>query len=594
MKNFLKPLAILVGILGYLILQWLGYSTASTILIYALILLGSYELFIEIFESLRKGQFALDYIAVAAIVVSIISGQLLVGAVIALMLATGQELEKYGSEKAKESLTALVDRLPSQVVVIDKNGESKKAEISAVKIGQHILVRKGEVIPLDGVLLSEASIADESSLTGEPYFFEKFAGDIMRSGTINLGEPITIEVTKEEADSTYRKIIEMVQQAQQEKAPLIRLADKYSTFFTLITVAICILTYIFTGSLDRILAVLVVATPCPLILATPIALMGGMNACAKQRIIVKKLSSLEVLSRVNTVILDKTGTITMGRPEATQIDILDESYTREHILGIAAGIEHNSLHPLAKAIVGKANEEKVPFRHAKNVKEVIGQGIMGTLDAKEYHLVRPKEGHGMAIELLENGKKIALFHFEDQIKADTISTLKKMQDVGLETLMFTGDKKGAAERTVEKLGIRMEIRAECTPEDKKEGIEELKKAGKTTAMVGDGINDAPALALADIGMVFSNEEQTASSEAADIVFLGGDFSRVLKSVFIAQRTVRIAMQSIKWGIGLSIGCMLFAAFGFIVPVVGAIIQELIDVAVIINSLRASKIKKYMR
>lgn len=588
MKNFLKPLAILVGIFVYLALQQFGYATASLVLIYALIAYGSYGLFVEIFESLMKKQFALDYIAVAAIVISIYSGHIVVGAVIALMLATGQELEKYGSQKAKESLTALVDRIPSQVVVVGEDGHSKKIEISEVKKGQQILVRKGEVIPLDGILRSESSIADESSLTGEPYFFEKFAGDIMRSGTVNLGQPVKIEVTKEEADSTYKKIIQMVQAAQEEKAPLIRLADKYSTIFTLITLTICVLTYIFTGSIDRILAVLVVATPCPLILATPIALMGGMNACAKQRIIVKKLSSLEVLSRVNTVIFDKTGTITMGKPAVTQIKIEDSNYSEKQILAISAGIEHNSLHPLAKAIVEKAHEEKIKFDHAADVKEIIGHGIKGSLEGKTYHLVRPKEDHGMAIELLLDEKKIAMFHFEDQIKSDTISTLAQMQKFGLETLMFTGDKKMAAEKTVEKLGIKMEIKAECTPADKQKGIEDLKKSGKITAMVGDGINDAPALALADIGMVFSNEEQTASSEAADIVFLGGDFNHVLRSIHIAQRTIKIAMQSIGWGIGLSIGCMIFAAFGFIIPMVGAIIQELIDVVVIINSLRASK------
>lgn len=588
MKNFIKPLIILVGIFAYLGLKQFGYEMPSLVLIYTLIILGSYQLFIEIFESLKRGQFALDYIAVAAIIIAIYSDQILVGAVIALMLATGQELEKYGSQKAKESLTALVDRIPSQVFVVGKNGESLKREISEVKKGEQILVRKGEIIPLDGILMSESSIADESSLTGEPYFFEKYAGDVMRSGTINLGGPITIEITKEEADSTYKKIIQMVQAAQEEKAPLIRLADKYSTFFTLVTLTICVVTYFFTGSIDRILAILVVATPCPLILATPIALMGGMNACAKERIIVKKLSSLEVLSRVNTVIFDKTGTITMGKPEVTEIKIVDNSYTREKILTIGSGIERNSLHPLAKAIVELGQMEEIKFQHADNVQEIIGQGIKGDMDGKTYHLVRAKEEHGMAIDILVGESKIATFHFEDQIKSDTIATLVKMQTLGLETMMFTGDKKTAAEKVVEKLGIKMHIKAECTPEDKQKGIEALKKEGKVTAMVGDGINDAPALALADIGMVFSNEEQTASSEAADLVFLGGDFNHVLTSIHIAKRTIKIAMESIGWGIGLSIVCMLFAAFGFIVPVLGAILQELIDVVAIVNSLRASR------
>ncbi|EKD92507.1 MAG: hypothetical protein ACD_28C00414G0003, partial [uncultured bacterium] len=513
LRSFLNPILILIGIFVYLGLKAGGYDQAGFILVLAIIALGSYELFLEIIQSLLRRQFALDYIAVAAIGVALYSNEFLVGAIIALMLSTGQHLEKYGTSQAKKTLTALVDRLPNQVTVLSANGESRKVKISEVKKGEHILVRKGEVIPLDGLLLSEAALTDESSLTGEPYLFEKFEGDLMRSGTVNLGDPVTIQVEKEEEESTYTKIIEMVQKAQSEKAPLIRLADRYSTFFTLVTTVICGVTFWFTRDLERVLAILVIATPCPLILGTPIALMGGMSACAKNRIIVKKLSSLEVLSRIDTVIFDKTGTITMGKPTLTEIEIKDPSYSREQILALVTGIERNSLHPLAKAIVETAKLENIQWHHAHNIREKIGHGITGEVDGETYHLVRDREAEGMAIEFLmgEMGqeKKIAAFHFEDEIKPDTVETLKAMKRWGLETFMFTGDKQKAAERTVEKLGLELRIKAECTPEDKQKGVEEFKKAGKVTAMVGDGINDAPALALADIGMVFSNEEQTA-------------------------------------------------------------------------------------
>lgn len=594
-SNFIKPILILVGILLYLLLDWLGYKVISLPLILAMIVLGSYELFIEIFHSLIKKQFALDYIAVGAILVSLYSGQYLVGAVIALMLSTGQNLEKYANLQAKKSLTALVDRIPNQVSVMEPNGHSTKTNINEVKKGQNILVRKGEVIPLDGNLISEAALTDESSLTGEPYFFEKSKGDIMRSGTINIGESVVIKVEKEELDSTYKKIIEMVQRAQNEKAPLIRLADKYSTFFTIITFTICLITYVLSKDIERVLAVLVIATPCPLILATPIALIGGMSACAKKRIIVKKISSLEILSRINTIIFDKTGTITIGKPELTHMEIFDKNYSQKKILSLAAGIERNSLHPLAKAIVEAGKRDKIEFHHALQVQEIIGKGIKGEIDGNIYHLVTSKEDKGMAIDFFileaDKEKKIAILYFDDQIKQDTISTLHEMKKFGIETWMFTGDKKKAADNIAKKLGIDISIKSECTPEDKQKGIEEFKKSGKITAMVGDGINDAPALALADIGMVFSNEEQTASSEAADLVFLGGDFTSVLQSINIAKRTIKIALQSIGWGIGLSIVGMLIAAFGLIVPLIGAIIQELIDVSVIVNSLRASKGEK---
>lgn len=589
--NFSKPLLILAGIFVYLYLDVSGFGTASFIFVLLLILFGSYELVIEIVDSLMKRKFALDYIALCAILVSVFSDQLLVGAVIALMLSTGQHLEKFAAQQAKKSLTALVDRIPNDVMLIE-NGVTRKVKIHEIEVGQEILIRKGEVIPLDGVLVSVTALTDESSLTGEPYLYDKFTGDIMRSGTVNIGDIVTIRVSRKGVDSTYNKIIAMVKNAQEEKAPLIRMADKYSTFFTIITFSICLLTFLFTHDWTRVLSILVIATPCPLILAAPIALLGGVNACAKKRIIAKRLSSLEVLSRINTVIFDKTGTITIGKPKISMIEILDNGFHEREILALAAAVERNSLHPLAKAIVEESKSREVPLYHAQNVKEVIGNGIHGEIEGKIYKLNKAKDRDSMAILFLQQtadgDKKIAIFHFDDQIKQDTVSTLEEMKKFGLETYMFTGDKQIAAERVVRQLGIDIHLKAECTPQDKQDGIKALKKAGKVTAMIGDGINDAPALALADIGMVFSNEEQTASSEAADMIFLGGDFNLVLHSIQIARRTIKIAMQSIVFGIGLSILGMVFAAFGFIIPFFGAVIQELIDVSVILNALRASK------
>lgn len=601
--SFWQPLAILIGIGIYPLLLHQGLARIAWYELLILILFGSHELFLEIIHSLRHKKFALDYIAVCAIVVALITDQMLVGAVIALMLATGQHLEKFAAAQAKKSLTSLIDRIPDTVTVMI-DGASRKKRIMEVAIGEEILVRKGEVIPLDGMLTSDMAITDESSLTGEPYMFEKFAGDVMRSGTINMGNPIVIRVTKTEEDSTYKKIVDMVKSAQEEKAPLIRLADKYSTIFTVITFVICAAAYLATGDLTRILAVLVVATPCPLILATPIALLGGVSACAKRRIIAKRLSSLEVLARITAIIFDKTGTITMGKPQVAELHVHDANLSKKEMLAIAAGIERNSLHPLAKAIVEEALSHKVHIRHATDVHEMIGQGIQGMIDETIYSLKRGADEEIMSIEFFRHEtnerahehtnartpKKthIATFIFEDTIKKDTVETLAALRQFNLETHMFTGNKRLAAEKVATQLGIDIRIRAECTPQDKLEGIKELKTSGKVTAMIGDGINDAPALALADIGIVFSNEEQTASSEAADMVFLGGDFNLVLTSIRIAKRTIHIALQSILWGIGLSIAAMLLAAFGLIIPLIGAIIQELIDVTVIINALRAAK------
>ncbi len=584
--SFLIPTIIFLGIILYLVLTYFGLHAVAVVLILVLTGLGSFDLVKETVQGLLKGQYALDYIAILAIVVSLITGEYLIAAVIALMISSGRTLEEYGVTQAKKNLTKLTDRIPDEVL-LNEQGSTRKVKIGSVGVGQEILVRKGEVIPLDGSLISENGLTDESSLTGEPYTIEKIKGDVLRSGTVNIGEPMLIQVTKAESDSTYTKIINLVKSAQEERAPLIRLADKYSTFFTIITFIISAAAYLYSGSIHQILAVLVVATPCPLILATPIALIGGVNASSKRRIITKKLSSLEALSRTQTIIFDKTGTITLGTPQISEIKIINKAYSQNQVLSIAEAIERNSLHPLAKAIVNHAQAQKVPVIRATEVKETIGRGISGVVEGKTYILEKVK-GEGMAIGLYEGKRKVALFTFEDQLKEESNQVMRRLLDQGYKLFIYTGDKQAAAEKIVAQIDSRIGIKAECTPEDKQNGIKQFKTDGEVVAMIGDGINDAPALALADVGMVFSNEEQTAASEAADIVFLGGNFGLVSDILGISKRTVGIAMQSIMWGIGISVVAMLFAAVGLIPPLFGAILQEGIDVAVIINALRASR------
>lgn len=589
LKYFKVPLLVLAGIILYLLLRDIAAQLALVIILLSIVL-GSYSLFQEIAESLLKKQFALDYIAVLALITSLITHEYLVGAVIALMLSTGRTLEAYGIAQAKKSLSLLVDRIPQDAILIENNKPGKKIKISHVTAGQEIFIRKGEVIPLDGVLISPAGYTDESSLTGEPYLVDKLRGDIVRSGTVNTGEAIVIKVTKPEKDSTYKKIIDMVRRAQEEKSPFIRLADKYSTFFTVVTFGIAAFAFYLSHNIESILAVLVIATPCPLIIATPIALLGGVNKAAKKRIIVKKLASLEVLSRINTFVFDKTGTITLGRPMLTRIEIADKSYSVDSVLSISQALERNSLHPIAKTIMEEAQKKHLAAPHATDIEEKVGAGISGTIEGKRYTLSKLKNEliQGMAIALLHNNKTVAVFHFEDIIKKESMSTVIDLKKFGLDMYIFTGDKKAVAQHIARQIDHHIQIKAEMKPEDKKTGIEELKRNNRIIGMVGDGINDAPALAQADVGLVFSNEEQTAASEAADIVLLGGDFSLVSETINIAKRTINIAMQSIVWGIGLSIGGMILAAFGYIPPLFGAGIQEAIDIAVIINALRASR------
>lgn len=587
-EHFRIPLICLTGIIAYLILRFSNLLIPANIIIILITILGSYRLFWETFKNIRQKRLGLDYIAIVAILVALYTNQLLVAAVLALMISSGRTLEEYAVSQAKKSLTNLIARIPDEVFLLQKDKTTIKVKIKTVEIGQEIFIRKGEVIPLDGILISNLGQTDESTLTGEPYFIDKIKGDILRSGTVNIGSPVILKVTKTEGDSTYNKIVELVKKAQNEQSPFIRLAEKYSTFFTLATFTIAVFAYLSSNfDLSRVLAVLAIATPCPLIIATPIALLGGVNSAAKRKIIIKKLASLEILSKVDTLVFDKTGTITLGKPKVTDIQILTNRYTKMGILGIAMSLERNSLHPLAKAIVSMAQESNVPILHAKDITEVIGQGISGVIGKRKFTLSKIKDDQGMSIELTLSRKRLAVFKFEDEIKMDSLTMFERLKALGLDLKIFTGDKEQAAEKIVSQLNLSIEIRAQMSPQQKQAGIKKLQESGKIVAMIGDGINDAPSLASANVGLVFSNEEQTAASEAADIVFLGGDFSYVLSSLQIAKRTVGIAAQSIVFGIGISLIGMVFAGFGFIPPIFGAGLQELIDVAVIINALRAS-------
>jgi heavy metal translocating P-type ATPase len=589
LNTFRIPAIVVISIILYIILLILKLNFAAAAVAIFATLLGSYRLFYETASSLLKKSFALDYIAILAIIVSLATQEYLVAAILALMISSGRTLEDYGVNQAKKSLTKLAERIPNEVLLWANGKMGEKIKIESVKKNQLIFVRKGEVIGLDGVLVSEDGLTDESSLTGEPYTIEKIIGDPIRSGTINIGQPIIIKVTKESGDSTYNKIVAMVKNAQDEKSPFIRLADSYSGIFTVVTLLMAGFAYFYSGfDLTRALAVLAIATPCPLIIATPIALLGGVNAASKKHIIVKKLAALEVLARAQVLIFDKTGTITLGKPKVSKFELLSKSYSDKEILAIAQSIERNSLHPLAKAVVTFAKENKAPILHAEKIEEKVGSGISGTLKNKTYTLSKLSSNEGMMIGIFEDKTQLGTFVFEDEIKQESKAIIKDLKRRGFELFIFTGDKMTAAKKVVESLGGNIVIKAEARPEDKQQGIAQLKKEGKITAMVGDGINDAPALALADVGMVFSNEEQTAASEAADMVFLGGNFSLVVDGLNIATRTIKIAKQSIFVGIGISIIGMIFASLGFIPPLSGAFLQEAIDVTVIINALRASR------
>ncbi len=591
--EFITTIIVLSLILVALVFSYaLSNYPVGQLMLIAAIFVGSLELIKITWENLMHRRYSIDYIAILAITIALLTQEYLAGSVIVLMLSGGNALERYASKKARESLTKLTQRIPNEVFLFENGKVGEKVAINDVRIGNRILIRRGEVIPLDGILLSETSRADESSLTGEPFLIDKVNGDLIRSGTINVGPPMVIRVIKENRDSTYTKIIEMVKKAQEEKPRLVRLASKYNILFTIVTLLIALLTYLFSHDYKNVLAVLVIATPCPLILATPIALIGGMNSAAKRKIIIKRLSSLEVLSRVDALIFDKTGTLTLGKPQLISIELKNTKLKEKDILALAAAIEHNSLHPIAKSIVHAARLARVKKLKVTQIEEIIGSHIAGAINGKRYILIKPINHHRASLEVYEEtkGKRtlLAAMYFEDKLKNDTKKIITELSNDDLIMKILTGDKNETTKALVEKISKNIDWKAECTPEDKQKEIDTLRSEGHIVAMVGDGINDAPALAKADVGLVFSHEDRTAASEAADVVFLGGDFSSVYDALKISKQTVKIAKQSILVGISLSTIGMLFAAFGFIVPIAGAFIQEAIDIAVIFNSLRTSR------
>jgi heavy metal translocating P-type ATPase len=587
-RTYPRPSAILVLLVVSVILDRYrdGLGDPAAILAIAI---GAAPLLGETIAALRQRRYALDYLALLAIGAALAAGEFIVGGVIALMLSTGQALEDYGVRRARQSLSLLADRIPRTALVQRPNSPPEPIAIDDIPIGAEVLVRHGEVLPLDGTLVTEHALVDESSLTGEPYLLDKVQGDAVRSGTMNQGPPLVLRVERAASDSTYRQILALVEAAQDSGAPMVRLADRYSVVFSVVAILLAGSAWWFSGTIERALAVLVVATPCPLILAVPIALMGGVNRAARQKIIIKHTAALEVLARVTSLILDKTGTITVGRPELVRIELADgASLTEDDALTLTAAVERHSLHPIAKALVEAGQARRLPALAVADVSETTGKGIQARVGD---HVVAvhgaPARYGEMRVRCDVDGSPTAVFVLQDRVKPAAREVFARILGAGVELAIATGDQRQAAERVVRELGLPLQLEAECTPEAKLVAIRSRQKAGRVVGMVGDGINDAPALAQADVGLVFTNEARTAASEAADIALLGGDVRQVWQALTIARATILVATQGIWLGIGLSVLAMLVAAAGYLPPLAGAILQEGIDVLVIVNALRAT-------
>lgn len=551
------------------------------------ITLGLIKILGESYESIRNGRYSLDYIAFLAMLVSLYSGEYLAGALIALMFTGGEALEAFASERAHTALRALGDTIPKHCIV--RQGSSfAEVPIQEVQNGTSILIKRNEIVPLDGTLQSEEdAVFNMSNLTGEADAVTLKHGTLIKSGAVNVGASIELSVVGDFSSSTYHRIVLLVEDAKAHPARMVRLSEQANFSFTVFSLAIALATYFATGSVEHFLAVLVVATPCPLIIAAPVAFVGGMSRAARAGILFRKPSAFEGIARGTTVFFDKTGTLTLGAPKLGEIELVAKEQTvlrSEDALAIAAAIEMHSLHPLARALVAEARVRGVAHGVAENVRETVGKGIFATVDGVEYFLGQSHVADG-GISLSLNGGEgeIARFHFADELKEGTAELLKTLRAEGVKTVVLTGDREENAERVFR--GMELEVYAEQSPEDKYEAVKAAQEGGHTVVMVGDGLNDAPALARADVGIVFSGTENGASIEAADVVVLGHGIDKLFEIFALSRKTVRVARESIYGGIFLSVIAMIVAAFGYITPVNGAFLQEAIDVVVVLNALR---------
>ncbi|MDO8552028.1 MAG: heavy metal translocating P-type ATPase [bacterium] len=572
--------------LPFLVFALLIAGIFSALFWIASIILGIVKISWDSFRKIRERNYSLDYIALLAMVVSLFAEQYLAGAVVALMITGGEALEEYASARAEGALRGLAERIPKSCTMRLSDGKTAVKPIQDVASGETIIVKKNEIIPLDGTLLSDKALLNEANLTGEALPVSYARGMFIKSGSINAGETLDIAVEGGFETSTYMRIVHLVDEARNHKARIVRLAEKVNFPFTLVALGLALGAYFFSGELSRALAVLVIATPCPLIIAAPVAFIGGLSRAARRNIIVKRPVTLEELARTNVVFFDKTGTLTLGEISLKKIENMHASESEEKLLAIASAIEFHSIHPLARAVSTANSSRGAAMLEARNVREITGEGISGDVENRRYTITKANSSEsGIVLSLLEGKREIARFHFEDEIKENVGKLFRALNARGITIKMLTGDKKENAERLFGKFGIS--ILAECTPESKYLAIDDAKKEGQIVAMVGDGLNDAPAFAHANVGIVFSGTENSASIEAAGVVILGRDVMLIEELFESATRSVRIAGQSIWGGVGLSSVGMVFAAFGFIPPIWGALTQEVIDVAVILNSLRAS-------
>ena len=558
-------------------------------------------LLLEIVAELKRGSIGLDIIAALAMTGALAIGETLAGIVVALMYSGGQLLEDFAAGRARREMTALLGRVPKTAM---RHGDDGLAEVTIETLvpGDRILIRQGEVVPVDGIVGAGAATLDLSALTGESVPLSRKAGGDVLSGSTNVGEAFDLVATRSSSESAYAGIVRLVEAAQRAKAPMVRLADRYALWFLAATILVTGATWIATGDPVRALAVLVVATPCPLILAVPVAIISGVSRAAKRGVLVKGGAALEALAQVRTIVIDKTGTLTEGRARLVSIHSAGR-FPPDDILRLAATLDLASNHVVATALVAAAREQGLPLGKPIDVKETPGSGVTGIVDGHRLvvggtgyvrgHIgdsasttaeVKKLEGT-VVVAVAVDGTMAGFLILADEIRADVPRALQRFRSAGIARIVLaSGDRADVTRAVGLRLGVD-EIRGGMTPPDKVATVL-AERSRARVMMVGDGVNDAPALAAADVGVALGARGAAASSEVADVVLLVDRLDPLADAMAIAQRSRHIALQSALVGIGLSAVAMTVAALGYLPPVQGAVLQEAIDVAVILNGLRA--------
>ncbi|WP_430604443.1 cadmium-translocating P-type ATPase [Enterococcus sp. DIV1368b] len=552
----------------------------------------AFLMFVEMIKTLRSGKYGVDILAITAIVATLLVNEYWASLMILIMLTGGESLEDYAQKKAGQELQSLLDNTPRTAHKLQGDQQLDVA-VDTLEIGDHLVIKPGEIVPADGRVIMGESTFDEASLTGEAKPMSKKVGDELMSGSVNGDSSVKMVVEKRAEDSQYQLIIKLVEESKEKPARFVRLADRYAVPFTLIAYVIGGIAWWVSGDPVRFAQVLVVASPCPLILAAPVALVAGMSRSSKSGIVVKTGTAVEKLAETKTIAFDKTGTITKGILEVTGVAPVD-GFSEVELLRVAASAEQGSAHILARSLV-QAVPQLLPVT---DLKEISGQGITATVDGMQVKVgnarfidVPEAKTDTTAIYVAIDGKYAGTIYFSDTIRPEASKTIANLKAQGItDLLMVTGDGRTVAEAIAEEVGLT-EVHARCLPQDKLTILTSIPKEKRPVTMVGDGVNDAPALTVADVGIAMGAHGSTAASESADVVILKDDLERVAEAVMISRETMKVAKQSVLIGIFVCVFLMIVASTGVIPALFGAMLQEVVDTVSILSALRAKKSAK---